>query len=556
MRKPKKEKKKLNIIALGGLHEVGKNMTVLEYGSDMIIIDCGMTFPNSDMLGIDCVIPDFTYVIENAERIRGLIITHAHEDHIGGVPYLLKDVNVPIYASPLVQGLLKIKFKEHKITNVKMYDLEECSTYDLGCFRIEPIHVTHSVADSFALAIDTPVGRIFHTGDFKFDYTPIDGNPTDIARLAELGNEGIKLLLADSTNATREGFSDSEKKIKSSLADIFRGNTKRIIVTTFSSNIHRIQSVMDLAAENGRKVAVTGRSMENMVKVAAELGYLKVPSNTLIPLKQSKQYSGSELVILTTGSQGEASSALSRIAMGQHKDVKITKNDIVILSSSIVPGNDIGVYDLINSLMAAGAEVIYTENAKVHASGHARREELKLMHALLKPQFFMPIHGEIRLLMSHAQLAEEMGMDPKNIVISENGSIVELYNDRIRISEETVPAGAILVDGLGIGDVGTSVLSERRALSTSGLLVISAVFDNSNRIVSDIQLHSRGFIYVKNYGQLLDRARAELYNALEDAYEDNKSKEEIKQILIDKLKNFIYKNINRSPVIVPVFMEV
>lgn len=555
VRKPK-EKKKLRIIPLGGLHEVGKNMTLLEYGSDIIIIDCGMTFPNSDMLGIDCVIPDFTYVEENAERIRGLIITHAHEDHVGGVPYLLKQINVPIYASPLAAGLLKFKFKEHKITDVKVNPLEEGVKLTLGCFEIEPVHVTHSVADSFALSIDTPVGRIFHTGDFKFDYTPIDGRPTDVAKLAKIGQDGVKLLLADSTNAMREGFSDSEQKIKENLETVFKKNSKRIILTTFSSNVHRMQSVFDLAFENGRKVAVTGRSMENMVKVASELGYLNVPPNTLITIKQAKQYKYDQIVILTTGSQGEPSSALARIASGQHKEVKITKNDVVVMSSSVVPGNDTEVYDIINSLMAQGAEVIYNENSVVHTSGHAKREELKLMQALLKPQFFMPVHGEIRLLISHASLAQEMGMDENNIVIANNGNVIELTKDKIKISDETVPADGILVDGLGIGDVGSKVLAERKALSISGLVVLSAVFDESERIVSDIQLYSKGFIYVKEYGQLLDRARAALYNALEEAYNTGKNKEQIQEMLETTLKSFIYKEINRSPVIVPVFMEV
>ena len=555
-KKEQKEKKVLRIIPLGGLHEVGKNMTLLEYGDDMLIIDCGMTFPTTDMLGIDCVIPDFTYLRDKADKIKGLVLTHSHEDHIGGVPFFLKEFNVPIYASPLTQGFLKFKFKEHKITEYNFHDLVPGQQINLGCFKIEAIHVTHSVADSMALIIDTPVGRIFHTGDFKFDHTPIDDNPTDILRIAQIGQKGVLLLMSDSTNAVREGFSESEKVIKANFETIFKKNTHRFIITTFSSNVHRVQSILDLAYENNRKVAVTGRSMENMIKVASDLGYLNIPPNTLITLKQAKLYKNSELVILTTGSQGEAASALTRIAYGQHKDIKITSDDVVILSSSIVPGNELGVYDLINKIMSMGAQVIYSEVADVHASGHAKKEELKLMLALIKPKYFMPVHGEIRLLVSHSELAQEMGIDKNKIVIAENGSVVELTSRKFKLTGDTVQAGAILVDGLGIGDVGAKVLSERKALSEGGLIVLAAVFDDSQRIVSDIQLYTKGLIYVKEYGQVLDKARAVLYNALDDAYAQKKNKDQIKELLETTLKSFIYKEINRHPVIVPVFMEV
>jgi ribonuclease J len=552
----KKESKKLKIIPLGGMHEVGKNMMLFEYGEDIMIIDCGMTFPTTDMLGIDCVIPDFEYLRQNSDRIRGMVLTHSHEDHIGGVPFFLKEFNVPIYASPLTQGFLKIKFKEHKITDYEFHDLKPGSIVDLGCFKIEALHVTHSVADSMALLINTPAGKVFHTGDFKFDYTPLDDQPTDIARIAQIGREGVHLLLSDSTNAVREGFSESEKVIKENLEIIFKKNDHRLIITTFSSNVHRVQSVLDLAYDNGRKVAITGRSMENMVKVASELGYLKVPPNTIITLKQAKLYKNKELVILTTGSQGEPMSALTRIAEGQHKDIKITSDDVVILSSSVVPGNELGVYDIINEIMAKGAQVIYSEVADVHASGHAKREELKLMLALLRPKYFMPVHGEIRLLISHKELAQEMGISPSNIVIAENGSVIELTKRSFKLSDERVQAGPVLVDGLGIGDVGSKVLGERKALSEGGLIVLCAVFDGSNRIVSDIQLHTKGLIYVKEYGEVLDRARAAMYNALDDAYAKKASKDKIKEILETTLKNYIYKEIKRNPVIVPVFMEV
>ena len=554
--KTQNKQNKLKIIPLGGLHEVGKNMTVFEFGEDIVILDCGMTFPTTDMLGIDCVIPDFSYLRDKADRIKGLVLTHSHEDHIGGVPFLLKEFDIPIYASPLTQGFLKIKFKEHKITDFTFHDLVPGEKINLGCFGIEALHVTHSVADSMALIIDTPVGRVFHTGDFKFDYTPIDDHPTDIAKIAQIGQKGVLLLMSDSTNAVREGFSESEKVIKENLETIFKKNTHRFIITTFASNVHRVQSILDLAYENGRKVAVTGRSMENMIKVASELGYLKVPPNTLITLKQAKLYKNSEIVILTTGSQGEPMSALTRIAEGQHKEIKISSDDIVILSSSIIPGNELGVYDIINEIMALGGQVIYSEIADVHASGHAKREELKLMLALMKPKFFMPVHGEIRLLVSHSELAQELGIDKNHIIVAENGSVLELSKRSFKLSSETVQAGAVLVDGLGIGDVGAKVLSERKSLSTGGIIILAAVFDDSGRIVSDIQLYTKGLIYVKEYGQVLDRARAVLYNTLDDAYADKKNKEQIKEILEATLKNFIYKEINRNPVIVPVFMEV
>ena len=556
MVKKQRKTKRIKIIPLGGLHEVGKNMTLFEYEDDMLIVDCGMTFPTTDMLGIDCVIPDFTYLRDNAHKIKGLVLTHAHEDHIGGVPFLLKEFNVPIYASPLVQGFLKLKFKEHKITDYEFHDLIAGDRLDLGAFKIEAIHVTHSVADAMALLIDTPVGKIFHTGDFKFDYTPLDNNPTDIARIAQIGQEGVLLLMSDSTNAVREGFSESEKVIKENLETIFKKNTHRFIITTFSSNVHRVQSILDLAFENGRKVAITGRSMENMMKVASDLGYLTIPPNTIITLKQAKHYKNDELVILTTGSQGEPTSALTRIAYGQHKDIKINEDDVVILSSSVIPGNELGVYDMINEIMAHGGQVIYSEIADVHSSGHAKREELKLMLALLKPKFFMPVHGEIRLLVSHSELAQEMGVDQKDIIIAENGSVIELTKRKIKISDETVQAGPILVDGLGIGDVGSKVLSERKALSEGGLIVLAAVFDSKGKIISDIQLHTKGLTYVKEYGQVLDQARAAMYNALEEGYSKKMKKEQIQELLETTLKSFIYKEINRSPVIVPVYMEV
>ena len=549
--------KKLKVIPLGGLHEVGKNMTLLEYGEDIIAIDCGMSFPNSEQYGIDAVIPDFSYVIENAKKLRGVIITHAHEDHIGGVPYLLKQINVPIYGSKLTIGFIRHKLKEHKITNAKLVEIESDKQFKLGCFSINPVHTTHSVADSFAFCIDTPVGRVFHTGDFKIDYTPVDSEPIALGKIARIGDEGVLLLMADSTNAMRKGYTPSEQNVGVSLGNIFAQTTQRIIIATFSSNVHRIQRIIDLAVANGRKVAVSGRSMENTINIAKELGYLSIPSNTLIPLKQIKQYKDSKLVIITTGSQGEPMSALYRIASGGHNDIAVRKGDVIILSSSPVPGNEKDVYNLINTLMEKGANVIYSDIAETHVSGHACEEELKLMHTLIHPKFFIPVHGEVRHLISHARIAEDLGMAPKNIIYAQNGSIVELTKDRAKLSVDTVVASDVLVDGLGVGDVGAAVLNERKVLSESGVVVISAVFDAAtDELISGPEIKTKGLIYVKEYGQMLRQAQEQIIDAVNGAIDEGKSRAAIEKLMVDTLKKYIYKQINRDPVIVPVFMEV
>lgn len=555
--KNNKQTRKLKIIPLGGLHEIGKNCTAIEYGDDIICIDCGMSFPDDEMLGVDSVIPDFSYLVENSARLRGFIITHPHEDHIGGVPYLLKALNVPVYGSRLTIGFIKHKLKEHKINGAKLIELEPGQVVDLGCFKAEAIHTTHSVADSFAFAIKTPVGIIFHTGDFKVDYTPVDGSPIDLSRLARLGQEGVLLLMADSTNALRPGFTRSEQTVGNSLASIIRNTDRRVIIATFSSNVHRVQKIIDIAKENNRKVAVSGRSMENTVNIAQDLGYLNVPPGCMISLKDINKVKDSELVIITTGSQGEPMSALYRMSEGSHKNVKIKNNDLVILSSNPVPGNERDVSDIVNALMEEGAEVIYNDIAETHVSGHACQEELKLIHTLLRPKFFMPVHGEITHLLGHAKLAKELGMPENHIVVAENGDVIELTRRSIRLSQDKVPAGAVLVDGLGIGDIGNSVLNERKVLSISGLIVLAAAFDAaSGQMVSGPQLYTKGLIYVKEYGAVLDEARAEILNKVDDAYREHKKRGAVEKIMVDTLKSFIYKKTNRSPVIVPVFMEV
>lgn len=551
-----KPKGKLKIIPLGGLHEVGKNMTAFEYGNDIIIVDCGMSFPTSDMYGIDAVIPSFDYLVENSEKIRGLIITHAHEDHIGGVPYLLQQLDMPIYGSPLSIGFIKHRLEERKITNANLVEIKSGDIINLGCFSVEAIHITHSVADAFSFAINTPVGMIFHTGDFKIDYTPVDSEPINLGRLAQLGDDGVLLLMADSTNAQREGYSKSEKAVGVSLGKIFNETPNRIIITTFSSNVHRVQMIINLAVENGRKVAVSGKSMENMIALASELGYLSIPANTLITLKQAKQYNPSEVLILTTGTQGEPNSALSRIVSGQHKDIKIQPGDVVILSSSIVPGNEMNVTDIVNSVMEKGAKVLYSDIAETHTSGHAFQEELKLILALIRPKFFMPIHGEVRQLVSHAEIAETIGINESNIIIANNGSIIEVSANKVKLSNDVVTADPVLVDGMGVGDVGTLVLNERRLLSISGVIVLALSFDSMNRVVSGPIIKTKGLIYVKEYGALLEHARELLCEKIEEAYEEDMSRQAMEKLLIDTLRTFIYKEIDRNPVIVPIFMEV
>lgn len=557
-RNTKRQKEKLKVIPIGGLHEIGKNMTVLQYGDDMIIIDCGMSFPGAEMPGIDVVIPDFSYIIENADKLRGLVVTHAHEDHIGGIPYLLSKVNTPVYASKLTVGFIKRKLAERKIKKTRLVEIVPGDVIKLGCFKVEAIHTTHSVADAFAFAIDTPVGKVFHTGDFKVDYTPVDGGAIDLARFAQLGAEGVQLLLCESTNAARKGYTPSEKVVGDSLRNIFNSIDKRIIIATFSSNVHRVQKIIDIAVETGRKVAFSGRSMEQMVAIAQELGYLTIPANTVVNLKKIKNVLDSQLVIITTGSQGEPMSALYRMANGEHRDVKIRKGDTIILSSTPVPGNEKDVSNIVNQLFEYGAQVIYNDIAETHVSGHACSEELKLVQTLIKPKFFMPVHGEARHLKANENIALELGMDPKNIISAENGNIIEVSKDRIKLSGEKIPAEDIMVDGLGIGDVGAVVLNERKNLSEGGCVMIAATLDSATgEILAGPSISTRGLIYVKEYGELLRDAEkyiAEILSQLNRKQLHNELA--LKKLLNDKMHKFIYARTERSPMIVSIIMQV
>ena len=547
--------RKLKVIPIGGLHEIGKNLTAFEYGNDILIVDCGMAFPDDEMLGIDIVIPDFSYLIENSDKVRGVVITHGHEDHIGAVPYLLKELNVPVYGTKLTLGFIKHKLKEHDIS-AKLCEITPGDVIKLGAFKVETIHTTHSVADSLALCIETPVGRIFHTGDFKVDFTPVDGEPIDFARLARLGEDGILLLMADSTNAERKGYTPSEKNVGIALNHIFAITKKRIIIATFSSNVHRVQKIIDTAVANGRKVAVSGRSMENMVAIAQELGYLSIPANTLVDIKKIKNIPDNKLVIITTGSQGEPMSALTRMANNMHRQVSIRKGDMVILSSNAVPGNEKMVTNVVNTLMEKGAEVIYNDIVETHVSGHASSEELKLIHTILKPKYFMPVHGEMKHLLAHAEIAKSLGMAENHIIIAGNGEVVEVTKNKVKKSKDTVPAGAIMVDGLGVGDVGSSVLNERKYLSESGLIVVSATFENGIPITRP-EIISKGFVYVKENRDLLEEARTiveeEIMHCLDKGVDDVSA---IEDKCKNSLRNFVYQRTERSPVIVPVFSEI
>lgn len=547
----------LKVIPLGGLHEIGKNITVLEYGDDLIIIDCGLSFPEEEMFGIDIVIPDFTYLEKNRDKIRGLVLTHGHEDHIGAIPYLLKKFKLPVYGTRLTLGIVENKLKEH---NIKA-DLRKFRPGDiikLGVFNIEAIRTTHSIADSVSLSIETPVGRIFHTGDFKIDYTPIDGEPMDFHRLAEIGHEGVLLMMADSTNAEREGYTRSEKTVGTTLENIVRSSKQRILIATFSSNVHRVQRIVDTCVSCGRKLAISGRSMVNIVKIAQEQGYLKIPEGVLIDIHKTKTIPNEELLIITTGSQGEPMSALSRMATNDHKAVQIKKDDIVILSSNPVPGNEKSVSNVVNKLLERGADVVYSDIADVHVSGHACKEELKLLHSLIKPKFFAPVHGEYRQLKSHANISENLGTPVENIFIMNNGKGLNLTKNTCVFAREEVQAGAVLVDGLGVGDVGNIVLRDRKLLSESGLIIVVAAIDKAEGyICSGPEIISRGFVYVRENEDLIDNARDVVAKALDYCYDNGiKDWNALKNAVREDLKNFIYAKTKRSPIILPIFLEV
>lgn len=556
---PPVEQEKVRISFLGGMNEIGKNMTLYEYKSDMFIVDCGLAFPTAELPGVDLVIPDFTHIINNQERIRGVIVTHGHEDHIGGLAYLLKQVNIPVYATKLTIGLIKGKLEEHGLLNkVKLVEIKPRDNITLGSFNIELIHVNHSIPDAVGLAIRCPAGIIIQTGDFKIDTTPVDGDMIDLPRFAEYGKKGVLALLSDSTNAERPGCTMSEKNVGESFELLFRkAKNKRIIVATFASNIHRVQQIIDVANARGRKVAVIGRSLENLVKVGEELGYLNVPKNILIPIDTIKNYPDDKLVIITTGSQGEPMSALTKMAFGEHRKVTITPNDYVIISATPIPGNEKMVGGVVNALMKRGVEVIYEKMYEVHASGHACQEDLKLMIGLVKPKYFIPVHGEQKHLMKHAQLAGAMGIDEKNIYIAEIGETIELTDSYIK-KVGTVPSGDVYVDGLGVGDVGNVVLNDRKRLSQDGLIIVVATIDaHGGYVVSGPDIVSRGFVYVKDNEELMNAARDLACRVIDEQY-DSKYHDwnSVKTKVRDEISRLMYEKTKRSPMILPIFMEI
>ena len=549
---------KFKIIPLGGLNEIGKNMTVYEYGGDIIVVDCGMAFPGDDMYGIDCVIPDVSYLVKNRSRLRGLFITHGHEDHIGAIPYVLKQINMPIYCTRFTAGLIKLKLQEHGLaSSTKLITVEPGQTVRAGKFQVEFIHVNHSIADSVAFAIHTRMGAVVHTGDFKIDSTPIDGEVIDLARFGELGKQGVLALLADSTNVERPGYTMSERAVGATFKRQFTGCDKRIIVTTFASNVHRIQQVLDAAAACGRKVAVTGRSMENIMKVSTELGYMKVPKNTLMDINRIKGLPLNQQVIVTTGSQGEEMSALYRMAFSTHKQVDIGPGDKVIISASAIPGNEVTVGRVINELFRKGADVVYDKADMLHVSGHACQEELKIIHALTKPKFFIPVHGEMKHLCKHAALATSMGMPAQNVLITEIGKTIELTPDKMSVVA-TVPAGRVLVDGLGVGDVGSIVLRDRRHLAEDGLIVVVASVDHiSGELVSGPDIVTRGFVYVREAESLIDEIRRTARESLEDCCSRPSCDWAMMKTRVrDDLSRMLFQKTKRSPMILPVIMDV
>ena len=545
---------KLKIIPLGGLNEIGKNMTVYEAGGEILVVDCGMAFPGDDLYGIDSIIPDVSYLIKNKARIRGLFITHGHEDHIGAIPYVLKQVNMPIYCTRFTAGLIKLKLEEHDLVkSTKLITVDPGKTVRAGKFTVEFIHVNHSIADSVAFAIHTHLGTVVHTGDFKIDSTPIDGEVIDLARLGELGKEGVLALLADSTNAERPGFTPSEKKVGEAFSRQFQNCEERIIVTTFASNVHRIQQVLDAAAQYGRKVAVTGRSMENMMKVSTELGYMKVPKNTLTDINKIKGLPKNKQVIVTTGSQGEEMSALYRMAFSTHKQVELDSNDKVIISASAIPGNEVTVGRVINELFRKGVKVVYDRADMLHVSGHACQEELKIIHALTKPRFFIPLHGEQRMLQIHSQLAQQMGMDRNRIAIADNGTVIEITAKTLKMNG-SVPAGEVFVDGSGVGDVGAVVMRDRKRLAEDGMVVVVLpVSSYDGVLLSPPEIVTRGFIYVKESGDLMKELQNIAAEAAESVYRKRSRDEgELRGVVKSAVSSYLYKTTRRSPMVIPV----
>ncbi len=550
--------KKIKITPLGGLHEIGKNMTVFEYGSDLLILDCGLAFPDDDMLGVDMVIPDITYLQKHKNRIRGIVLTHGHEDHIGAIPYVLKEFNVPVFGTKLTLGILKNKLTEHGILNsTSLNVVNPGETFSLGDFKIEFIRSNHSIADAVAVALHTPAGVVLHTGDFKIDTTPIDGEMIDLGRIGELGKKGVLLLMSDSTNAERRGYTMSERTVGTTFDSVFENCTKRIFVATFASNIHRMQQIINAAVKHGRKVAVSGRSMENVLAAAIELGYMNIPKNTLISLDEIGRYSKEQLVIITTGSQGETMSALSRMAYSGHKKVNIEADDLVIISASPIPGNEKAISNVINELLKHGAEVIYESLADVHVSGHACQEELKIILALAKPKYFMPVHGEFKHLSRHRDLALQVGMSPKNIFMMENGKMLEVTKTSAKVVG-TVPSGRVLVDGLGVGDVGNIVLRDRKHLAEDGIIIVVMTIDQEMKAaVAGPDIISRGFVYVRESEDLMESMRIKAAEVVDECLSHNTLDwASLKSHLKNELGGFIFAKTKRKPMILPVIMDV
>ena len=553
------KKSKLKIIPLGGLHEIGKNITVFEYEDEIIIVDCGISFPEDDMLGVDLVIPDVTYLVKNQEKIKGMVITHGHEDHIGGIPYFLKQINVPIYATRLTAGLISNKLEEHKLLrSTDMRIVNQGDTIKLGKnFKVEFIRSSHSIPDSVMLAITTPAGTVLHTGDFKVDYTPIDGQIMDFGRIAELGQQGILALMADSTNAERRGFTMSESSVGEVFEKLFLNCTKRIVVATFASNVHRIQQIVNSAVKYGRKIAVCGRSMINMISTAVELGYIDCPENLFIDIDMIGSYTDDQLVIITTGSQGEPMSALTRMAAGDHRKLKITPNDLIIISATPIPGNEKYVSKVIDDLMQLGAEVVYSALADVHVSGHACQEEQKLILALAKPKYFIPVHGEYRQLRAHQETAELMGIDKDNIFMLTNGRVLEMNEEEAKFNG-SVPSGRVLVDGLGVGDVGNIVLRDRQHLAQDGLIVIVLTMDSqTGEVVAGPDVISRGFVYVRESENLMDDVKSVVRHEVAKCEERGvRDWSTIKSTVKENLRDYLFIKTKRNPMIIPIIMEV
>ena len=554
----KKNTNKIKVMALGGLNEIGKNMTLIEYKDEIIVIDAGLSFPEDEMLGVDIVIPDITYLLQNRDKVKGIFITHGHEDHIGALPYILKKLDVPVYGTMLSIGLIQVKLKEHKLSTAKLNVITPKQIVKLSNMDIEFIKMNHSIPDAYSIAVHTDQGIIFHTGDFKVDLTPIDGDVMDLHRICELGQEGVLLLLADSTNVEKPGYTMSEKTVGAGLDDLFRtaGNS-RIIVATFSSNIHRLQQIIDMAKKCNRKVAISGRSMVNVIGVARELGYLDIEDDMLVDLNDISKYDDSELVIITTGTQGEPMSALARMASSEHKKVEIRPGDLVIISAHPIPGNEKLISKVINLLFEKGARVVYNDLADIHVSGHASQEELKLINRMANPKFFMPVHGEYRMLKRHSELAQELGMPAENIFVMQTGQVLELDKNSAKVTT-TVPIGNVLVDGLGVGDVGNIVLRDRKHLSEDGLMIVVVTISKEDgKVLAGPDIISRGFVYVRESEDLMDGAKTVIKEVLNECEEKNiKEWAYLKNNIKENLKEYLYTKTKRNPMILPIIMEV